>query len=236
MYHMIGIPPLDQDVLRFVWRNYEVNRKPGVYVKTVLTFGDRPAPTMAITAMRKTARLHKENHPKGAEAITKNAYVDDICDSTYGVGEVKVLTSNVDEILGTGGFTVKRWISNKVINAEVKRKEVVLGGKTETEKVLGTVWLPEEDKFSFKIMIKCGSEGASIGNTAVSMPLMLTKRTILSNLADVYDPIGAGAVVLIKSKVSMQELWKLGMGWDDAVPSATRQKWTKQVQSLPDFN
>ena len=92
MYHMITIPPLDQHIHRFVWRNYEVNRKPHVYVKTFLTFGDRPAPTMAIIAMRKTARLHKENHPKAAEAITKNAYLDDICDSGHGEEEAKMLT------------------------------------------------------------------------------------------------------------------------------------------------
>ena len=87
MYHMIGIPPLDQHVHRFVWRNYDVNRKQDVYVKTVLTFGDRPGPTVAITAMRKTAKLHKENHTKAAETITKNAYVDDICSSAHGRGE-----------------------------------------------------------------------------------------------------------------------------------------------------
>ena len=35
-------------------RSYETEREPDIYVKTVLTFGDRLAPTMIITAMRKT--------------------------------------------------------------------------------------------------------------------------------------------------------------------------------------
>ena len=45
MYHMIAIPLSDQHVHRFLWRNMQLNRKPDVYVKTVLTFGDRPSPT-----------------------------------------------------------------------------------------------------------------------------------------------------------------------------------------------
>lgn len=55
MYHRILIPEPDQQVHRFLWRNLETSREPDVYVKTVLTFGDKPAPAMAQTALRKTA-------------------------------------------------------------------------------------------------------------------------------------------------------------------------------------
>jgi len=64
MYHTIAIPEEDQHVQRFLWRSVEVNRDPDTYVKTVLTFGDRPAPTMAITAMRNTAKMKKEENPE----------------------------------------------------------------------------------------------------------------------------------------------------------------------------
>ena len=55
MYHMVAIRTVDQHVHRFLWRGYKTEREPDIYVKTVLTFGDRLAPTMMITAMRKTA-------------------------------------------------------------------------------------------------------------------------------------------------------------------------------------
>ena len=73
MYHTIAIPEEDQHVHRFLWRNFEVNREPDTYVKTVLTFGDRPAPKMAITAMRKTAKMKEEEKPRAPEDILKNA-------------------------------------------------------------------------------------------------------------------------------------------------------------------
>ena len=47
MYHRILIPVQDQHVHRFLWRNLEADREPDVYVKTVSTFGDKPAPAMA---------------------------------------------------------------------------------------------------------------------------------------------------------------------------------------------
>ena len=78
---MVSIPLADQHVHRFVWRNCETEREPDIYIKTVLTFGDRLAPAMATTAMRKTASLKEDVKPRAAEAIVKNAYVDDICDS-----------------------------------------------------------------------------------------------------------------------------------------------------------
>ena len=42
MYHRILIPEQDQHVHRFLRRDLDENRKPDLYVKTVLTFGDKP--------------------------------------------------------------------------------------------------------------------------------------------------------------------------------------------------
>ena len=47
MYLRIIVTESDQYVHRFLWRDIDDNKESGVYVKTVLTFGDKPAPTMA---------------------------------------------------------------------------------------------------------------------------------------------------------------------------------------------
>ena len=211
MYHMIAIPEDNQHVHRFLWRNFEVNRQPDTYVKAVLTFGERPAPTMAITAMRKTAKMKEEGKPKVAETILKNAYIDDICDSVKNVEEAKVLTKEVYVILETGGFHVKQWISSSQANATEESNEVVLGGQSHAEKVVGTVWPPEKDTFTFKIKIELAKETAPLGDPDVFIPVKLTRHLILSKLAGIFDPVGGGAAVLIKPKIAMQELWQLGL-------------------------
>jgi len=54
MYHRILIPVKDQHVHRFLWGDMEIGRDPDVYIETVLTFGDKPAPAMEQIALRKT--------------------------------------------------------------------------------------------------------------------------------------------------------------------------------------
>ena len=174
MYHMILIPLEDQHVHRFLWRNFEVNCEPDQFVKTVLTYGDLPAPMMAITAMRKTVHMHRETSPKAAESITKNAYVDDICDSVQTAEEARELTEDVDKVLAMHGFRVKKWITNASSSDNNDSREVILGGEVQTEKVLGTVWFPMEDKFSFRIKINFASMPPP-SNDPLFIPLKLTK-------------------------------------------------------------
>ena len=169
MYHIVAIPLVDQHAHSFLWRNFETEREPATYVETVLTFGDRPAPAMTITAMRKTAKLNQDATPKAAKAILNNAYVDDICDSVVDSNEAKTLIADVDEVFATGCFQVKKWTSIVTLNSKENSEKIVLGGETHPDNVLGTVWLPKEDKFSFKI--KIGS--ASMKDNATGGPMKL---------------------------------------------------------------
>ena len=235
MYHMIGITPPDQHVHRFLWRSFETDREPDTYAKTVLTFGDRPSPTMAITALRKTADMNQESKPKAAEAINKNAYVDDICDSVCSTEEASTLTADIDEVLDSGGFHVKKWITNGEINDE-NSNEIVIGNKDEAEKVLGAVWNPDEDQFSFKFKDTFTQESSETPPSDLSQSTKLTKRRILSQIAGISDPIGVTAAVLVKSKIAMQELWQLGVGWDDDIPPDEQRKWLKLFQEIAALN
>jgi hypothetical protein len=89
----------------------DTNRAPDVYVKTVLTFGDKPAPAMAQTALQKTATEGEKRYPEAAEVLKKNTYMDDICDSVHAVEQAKQLTTENDEVLQNGGFNVTRTTS-----------------------------------------------------------------------------------------------------------------------------
>ena len=68
--------------------------EPDVYVKTVLMFGNKPAPAMAQIALRKTTEENKDNFPEAADTTTKNCYIDDICDSVDDVESAKKITGN----------------------------------------------------------------------------------------------------------------------------------------------
>ena len=228
MYHRILVPERDQHVHRYLWRDMETNREPDVYVKTVLTFGDKPAPAMAQIALRKTAKESENCYPDAAKVITDNTYVDDICDSVHTVDEAKRLTKEADKVLESGGFHVKGWLSNKSLENTVANntsKELpamkLLQGEAE-EKVLGVVWNHEQDVFMFKVH--------------PPNEIKLTKRTILSHIARIYDPIGMAAAFLIRAKIGMQRLWLEGLDWDDELPPTSQVSWANFFKEMNELN
>ena len=198
MYHRILMPEQDQHVHCFLWRSLETDREPGepdVYVKTVLTFGDKHAPAMAQIALRKTADENKAIKPRAANVLSQNVYMDDICESVETVKEARQLAQDIGAVLKTGGFQVKEWISNKELNANSKNLGTMESSKPlikeAEEKVLGIVWKKPSDTLTFKVesnLIRLIDEECNSTHN-----VRLTKRKILSEIARIYDPIGLAA-------------------------------------------
>jgi hypothetical protein len=87
---------------------------------------------MATVAMHKMAELKEAIKPKAAEAIKKNTYMDDVCDSQPSAAEAKALIDDIDDVLDKGGFQIKEWISNAKLTNTNPRDEVVLGENEES--------------------------------------------------------------------------------------------------------
>ena len=218
----------------------ETSRKPDVYVKTVLTFGDKPAPAMAQTAPRKTGEGTEGNkitHPKAAKVITKNAYMDDICDSVDTVIEAKQQTEDIDTVLEKGGFKVKGWISNKPLRSpsqnEKREMAKMFQGSVE-ENVLGITWNNQSDTLSFKVNFELISR---IIEAEQRQPkIKLTKRLLLSQIAPIYDPVGFAATFVIRAKIGMPVLWQTGVDWDEQPPPVIHYKWIKLFKEIKEIS
>ena len=147
MYHRVLIPEIDQHVNRHLWRDMRADIQPETYIKTVLTFGDKPAPAMAQIAVKKTIEEKIDKFPEACEILDKDMYMDDICFSVTDIGKAALLTNQIDCILENGGFKVKGWWSNSKLNVystenennelEMKNQSIV------EEKVLGIIGLKE---------------------------------------------------------------------------------------------
>ncbi|PIK50987.1 hypothetical protein BSL78_12116 [Apostichopus japonicus] len=153
MYHRVLIPEIDQHVHRFLWRDMQTDKKPDVFMKTVVTFGDKPAPAMAQIALKRTAEEGKKDHPQASRVIEQDIYMDDICTSVMTEDEASLLTQDIDEVLSGGGFKVKEWISNAALRGKTSEanKEIRMVENQSDEKVLGTVWNQREDEFSYRV-------------------------------------------------------------------------------------
>ena len=154
--------------------------------------------------------------------------MDDICDSVYSVEKARKLTTEIDEVLHNGNFHVKGWLSNLTLKvdsenaSETNELEMkVLRGPVK-EKVLGTVWNHRDAVFGFKV------NPPEISN--------LVKRTILSQVAQIYNPLGAAAAFLIRAKKRMQKLWLAGLQWDELLPPEYQAMWIQFFQEMNDLN
>ena len=64
----------------------------------------------------------------------------------------------------------------------------------------------------------------------------LTKRTLLSQTARIYDPVGLAAAFIIRAKIGMQELWQIGVDWDQELPSTIQEKWIRLLKEMTELN
>ena len=69
MFNQVAVHPDDQKYHRFLWRNGDAHREPDVYQWVRLSFGDKPAPDLAINAINLLANKAKDEAPEAARVL-----------------------------------------------------------------------------------------------------------------------------------------------------------------------
>lgn len=228
MYRQILIAPDHQDYQRILWRFNSSSPISEFKLRTV-TYGVSSAPYLALRTLLRLAEDEKQNFPTAAKVLTDDTYVDDIITGCADNNEAISLQHELTQLLQKGGFELHKWTSNKphvlshlspsLVNPAARSLD-----SDETTKVLGLLWLPSSDMFTYNV-------------TPMDRPC--TKRHILSDLARVFDPIGFLTPITFFIKCLMQKLWVLGLDWDDQPPSEIMRIWTRyknELKLLSNFN
>lgn len=85
-------------------------------------------------------------------------------------------------------------------------------------KTLGILWNLNSDMFSYD-------------DKQFTFP-RITKRSILSIIAQIYDLLGLLALIVIVAKILMQGLWQCKLDWYESVPLYIHTEWTNFVPNL----
>ena len=234
MFHSIDIPQSDQMMHLFLWRDCDLKSKPSTYAMTVVNMGDRPSATIAQIALRKSAEAAAEVYPESSELILKNSYMDDIPGSVRSDTELFQRMTEIEEILRTKGFKIKGWYHNAKKSADETQMSLPLitmsgvdkyTAEAVTEGVLGMMWNTQTDTLSFK-------EGKPCLIAPVS-----SKRTILSKMNSIYDPLGLLAPFTTQAKTIMRRAWSVEpkLGWDSPLPPDIKSEWQKVLSLFNDI-
>ncbi|XP_026475491.1 uncharacterized protein LOC113380476 [Ctenocephalides felis] len=62
-----------------------------------------------------------------------------------------------------------------------------------------------------------------------------TKRSVLSTIAQIYDPIGLISPISVTAKLIMQELWRQNLGWDETLSRELQDRWNLFKVHLSDL-
>lgn len=112
MFRQVLVHPLDRDYQRIVWRNDPSEPIKHFRLCTV-TYSTKPAPFLAIEAMREAARSYETVYPVAAARIVLDMYVDDFMSGAKNIDEAKKLKDQVCEILKSAGFNLRKWTTNR---------------------------------------------------------------------------------------------------------------------------
>ncbi len=231
MFHQIGLNQSDRDVTRFVWRNLNLKSEVKVYRWKRLPFGLAQSPFLAIKTVLHHIKVMEEEYPEACKCLLENLYVDDVVTGAETEAEAERLCGDMIKIMTSGGFTLRKWLSNsrRVLRAVPEEYRSVTSTHVFTEKseesvtskTLGVEWDPKADRFSFK------------GYSILIPEEKETKRTLISKLAKIYDPCGLLSPFLVLGKQLMQECWLRGLTWDEKLPQDIGEKWVEWLKDVP---
>lgn len=227
MYRQVLIEPSQRALQKIIWRS-SPNEELKTYQLNTVTYGHASASFLAIRCLFELANECENSDPEIAEIIRSDFYVDDLLTGSDSMSHIQKICLGVSMVLRKGCFELRKWHSNRPeILKEIGDSDIASGmlqfGLDETSKVLGLTWLWHEDVLVYKIenlleKHKC------------------TKRTVLSFIARIFDPLGLLSPCTVLAKIFMQRLWASKVGWDDPLPALLIKEWSTYYNELPSLN
>ena len=227
----IWIEKSDRDLCRFLWFTdpNSPNREIKEYRMTRVLFGLNCSPYLLAATLQYHCSKYLLEYPDTARSLLSEMYVDDWISGADSVEKAYQKYQEGSKILSEGGFTLRKWKTNSSellqrINGEESTNtgEVSLLGEN-TPKILGLKWCSRRDVFVY---------GLKEFVDTVSVAKSLTKREMLSISSRIFDPLGLISPIVIETKILLQQLWVLGIGWDAEVPTSIQLRWRKWLQEL----
>lgn len=139
--------------------------------------------------------------------LRHDVYMDDVLSGAETFEAAQELRLQLTRLCMAGGFPLRKWSANEGalledIPTEHKlQRELRAWRPHESHATLGLQWHPSVDSFLFEIR---------------ATPLVdVTKRSVLSLTARLFDPLGWLAPTMVSAKIPFQSTWLLGLGWDE---------------------
>lgn len=217
MYRQIVVHPDDRPLQQILWRQHESDPiKP--YLLNTVTYGTSCAPFLATRTLNQLAEDEGKDFPLAVPAINQSFYVDDLLTGSDSLETLIETSKQLISLLGRAGFALRKWSANhpKILEHIPEQNCEILTvlelDQSPSIKTLGLLWYPAEDMFGFKVP---------------QLPTLdrVTKRIALSEMSQLFDPLGLVGPVVASAKMFVQQLWKVNLDWDNELPDQLQSWW-----------
>ncbi|XP_025268215.1 uncharacterized protein LOC112639179 [Camponotus floridanus] len=212
--HLRSPLPADTLALKGFRQEFELN---------TVTYGLACAPFLAVRTLRQLAADEEARGPKGAAALRRDCYMDDVITGSDTLRDAVALQTELRELCTAGGFPLRKWAANSEAILEGvpqnhRLQQAHHSWESEVHFILGLRWHPASDVFSFSIQPRVSGG--------------YTKRRVLAETARLFDPLGWLAPVIIRAKILIQSAWLRGLDWDTPLPTEDAQSWQRLLSEL----
>ena len=221
MYRQIRILPDDRAHQHIFWRPTP-DSPVGEYQLNTVTYGLAPSAYLAQRVLHQIVNDDGAPFPLASRAITSQTYIDDIVTGAQTLPQALALQSELQQLLSQGGFELRKWTSNlpealAALPKDHLETPLVFSSEELGIKILGLMWDPLSDSFSFRALPFNGP---------------LTKRTALSYIARIFDPLGFISPFVSWLKIFLQRLWLSQLQWDDSLSEELASSWHSAVADV----
>ncbi|XP_053597480.1 uncharacterized protein LOC128668441 [Microplitis demolitor] len=221
MYRQIRVHPVDTKYQKIIYRNGP-QASINTYTLDTVTYGTASASHLAVRSLHQLAKDEGHLYPLAATVLMRDFYVDDVLTGANSLTEAALLRDQLNELLKKGGFNLRKWASSSpalISNYPEHPTSTHMSLNLEaTVKTLGIHWNSREDTLFYSVNL--------------SKFKSFTKRTILSQIAKLFDPLGFLGPVIVYAKIIIQLCWKSGVSWDESIPQNIHEMWVAYQEQL----
>ncbi|GFX24193.1 uncharacterized protein TNCV_2436861 [Trichonephila clavipes] len=230
---IIEIDESERDFTRFFWdENPGIdleNKRLDIFRMTRVLFGVKSSPFLLAATMKHHLKKYVDIFPDTFNHLNQSLYVDDFLCGNVNVQAALTTCIESKQILEDASMDLRKWRTNsselnqrlKNLNFEVDEHKESLNTLI-ASKVLGVGWNEKSDTFYFD---------STDLETFLSKRIN-TKRYLLQVAGRLFDPVGFIGPYTIRIKCLIQEIWCLGLDWDDKLPKQIEVSWNKWCNEI----
>ena len=210
--------------------------QPITYVMKVAWYGVASTGGQAEVALLKVAEFYKDLYPLVPRILLRHKYVDDLLGGGFQIVECDEQVRQVKECLANGGFHLKFVAYSKQMPPEE-------ASDSDNFKILGYRWHPVSDVIYpgyHELNFQKKKRGARPNNdlpvtevadvTRLLNTVDLTRRLLVSQVAQLYDPCGLFEAYKLQLKLDLISVNR--MPWDAILPPEMVEYWTTRLKEF----